>query len=88
MNTTAKMTSQEKIEDVPEIEICKNTMTVLFPDGKIKKLESTDNDDEMYAESDDVGVFYYKNGSHPSWVQGQPPTYPFSEELEFVVKLI
>ena len=84
-------------EDEDEkITIYSKMMKVLFPDGTLKDLESTECDgdceDEMYAEHNDVGVFFYKNKSHPPHIQGQYPTYPTSPTLDssdgFVLKCV
>ena len=82
----------ERIEELVNrefvITINTTTMSVTFHDGVVKKLETTgcdgDCEDEMYVEHKDIGVFYYTNNSHRSWIQGQTPTYPDQPELDEV----
>jgi hypothetical protein len=75
--------------------IKKDTRILVCPDGTEKALEDTgcDHDDpdfvELYAEWNDIGVFFLPNGRRPEdgetepsfWVQGQDPTYS-GEELD------
>ena len=75
--------------------IKKDTRILVCPDGTEKALEDTgcgwDDPDlvELYAEWNDIGVFFLPNGRRPKdgetepsfWVQGQDPTYS-GEELD------
>lgn len=97
--TAVEEQGEDESDDESEdkmIVIYSKLMKVLFPDGTTKDLESTECDgdceDEMYAEHNDVGVFFYKNKSHPPHIQGQYPTYPTSPTLDssdgFVLKCV
>ena len=71
-----------------------STKTLICPDGSKKAFEDggfgmADDPEwvELYAEWNDIGVFYYPNGHRPAqgetepyfWVQGCTPTYNYEE---------
>lgn len=63
-----------------------NGLTLVCPDGTEKTMEETGMDigiqnDEYYAEWNDIGVFYYPR-TQTFIVQGQTPTYKYGEELD------
>ena len=75
-------TFSKQVEDeITHIVVKTSTKEVIFPGNRVVKLAiETDNEDEYYAELDDVGVFYYPS-TKTVWIQGQVPTFPGNPTL-------